>query len=130
MKISYIQFLKALLPYAMLVPDLLALAEQILSAPTLADKWAAIKSLGDSLLPILGDMLDVKPISALDAKSEGAPASAAVELKPEELEAELSRAIATAHGEDFTACAFDGSRFKKLFEIIGPLLPVLIELLK
>ncbi len=121
MKISYLQFLQALLPYAMLIPDLLSLAEQIVSAATVADKWAAIKSLGDSLLPILGSLIDLKPTTALDVKPEEAVAAA---------ELALSQAIASSHGQDITVCAFDGSRFKKLFEIIGPLLPVLVTLLK
>lgn len=56
-----------------------------------------------------------------------APATAAT-AETETLEAQALTALAGAYGDSEAQAVFDGSRLRKLWEMIGPLLPVLIKL--
>lgn len=100
--LSLAGFLSGLLKYSVNIPEFIRSAEAFINAP-LEEKWDKFKPVGDLLWPIVVDMTKMK----------------AQELDLKALQADLE------------AQGFDGSRLKKIWEALSPLLvPLLLEYLK
>ncbi len=95
-------FLAGLLKYSVNIPEFIRAAEEFINAP-IEDKFDKFIPVGKILWPIVVDMTKISA-SSYDLKA---------------LEAE------------FEAQGFDGSRLKKIWEVLGPIaLPLILEFLK
>lgn len=112
---DYRQFLMFFLAHLNLLPLLAAAVEKIVAATGAVAKWDAIKSLGDILAPVIEELMW--------------PAVAATETEAE-LEGKIVAGLAAMpQAAGVEPLAWDGSRLRTIFKVVGPLLPILLQLL-
>lgn len=125
---NYRAFLQWLLSHADLIPQLFKLATDVFSAPTLLDKWNSLKSIGNLLVPVLDDM----PTEIVTTSEVTLTAMEEADLAAEIEELELAIVGELQHRGSacgkMTALAWDGSKLKKLFEVVQLVLPLLLSL--
>ena len=111
---NYGTFLRWALSHLSLLGDLLPLITA-LATGTFAERWEALKKIGDLLVPVAETFPTVSTATVADEV---------------ELEANLVTALNDqphAAGIDFSK--WDGHRLKAIWAVLGPLLPLLIQLI-
>lgn len=107
--ITYRNFLRIILGNLDKLDDLMALASELVAAGTIAEKWEVIYQIGKLLLAM--DIPELSPITTF------------ADLDVKELESQIQNELA---GKGYAAQAWDGTRLRRLFDSV---LPVLIQIL-
>ena len=111
---SYKQFLFWALAHLQVLQTLASQVQAVIAGETLAEKWNAVKGIGDTLLPALNDL----PVGAFAEQDEAAMESAICASINEQ---------PRAAGIDFSK--WDGHRLAAIWKVVGPLIPVLLALI-
>lgn len=112
---NYSGFLMLLLSNISVLPTLLALGKKFLETTDVAGKIDVLKEILDALKPLAGAIIGPQVASTASEADLESQVCAAYAAMPKAAGVEVQ--------------AFDGSRLRKLFEIVGPLLPTLLQLL-
>jgi len=101
-QVGYYQFLRWAVNHSADLPRIFATATAVYEAVGVHDKWAALKSLGDQLLDLLADF----PVGLVQGFASCSPVEA----------------------QAVHASGLDLDKLRQLYELLAPLIPVLLNL--